>query len=232
MLSSQQNLQAMEDLLETMRILRSPEGCPWDKEQTHSSLKKYLVEEAYEVLEAIDSGSSVALLEELGDVLFQVCIHSQIAAEEGHFNFAEVANFVNKKMISRHPHVFDKDANSIKTAEQVIDQWEKIKAQEKKGKPQEFESPFSSIPQHLPSLFRAVKVLKKADKLKLSIDNTTEKTEDNSLDDVLHNITTEEELGQLLLQVAKQAKKIKLDPEEALRQAVAKIQLEFEGKLQ
>lgn len=217
----------IDELIQTTATLRSPNGCPWDKEQTHESLKKYLIEEVYEVLEAIDKNSTSDLLEELGDLLFQICIHSQIEAEKGHFDFSDVADRVNKKMVSRHPHVFGEGA-ALHSAGEVVHQWEKIKAAEKPNA----NSPFESIPTHLPSLMRAVKVLKKADKLNLSTDNLQPELKapivSAEYESLLKDIKTEKELGSLLLAIANYSKKLRLEPEEALRQTVAKIQEEFE----
>lgn len=201
----------IQQLLQTIAKLRSPEGCPWDKEQTHESLKKYLIEETYEVLEAIDSGSSEDLLEELGDLLFQICLHSQIEAEKNTFDFEAVAKRVNDKMILRHPHVFNPDTLSIDNAEDVIDQWEKIKAQEKPPS----QSPFASIPKALPSLARAIKVLKKADKIK-----TSYVLSKSALDEQIDNIQNPDELAKVLLNICQKAKQLKIDPEEALRQLI------------
>ena len=99
-------MKSIKDLLKTVSKLRAPDGCPWDKEQTHKSLKRYLIEEAYETIDAIENEDSKALMEELGDVLLQVVLHAQIAKENKEFTFNDVANHINKKMISRHPHVF------------------------------------------------------------------------------------------------------------------------------
>ncbi|MDX1919219.1 MAG: nucleoside triphosphate pyrophosphohydrolase [Candidatus Caenarcaniphilales bacterium] len=214
------NLGPVQALLETVRKLRSPEGCPWDKEQTHQSLKKYLIEEAYEVLEAIDKDSTKDLAEELGDLLFQICIHSEIESEKGTFDFFDVANALNEKMISRHPHVFGETV--LESSGQVVEQWEKIKAHEK---PERATSPFSGIPKELPSLLRALKVLKKADKLGMSV-----QTKQPDLKTEI-SFSNEEELGQLLLGIVNFAKAQKLDPEEALRQAVNKIQQACETKV-
>ncbi len=221
-------LSAIEELIKTMAYLRSPEaGCPWDREQTHATLKKYLIEEAYEVLEAIDSESDRDLLEELGDLLLQVCFHAQIAAEREAFNFNDIAKRVDEKMKLRHPHVFEKQNPDIKTGQDVAKQWEAIKAAEKSH----LESPFDGIPKFLPSLARAVKVLKKAEKLKLSIEESFQLQTSKVTENALSQITTEDELASFLLQVSHHAKKLKLDPEEALRKATAKIQKEFEEKL-
>ncbi|MFN5539508.1 MAG: YabN family protein [Candidatus Melainabacteria bacterium] len=223
------NLKPIEELIKTTARLRAPNGCPWDREQTHASLKKYLIEEAYEVLEAIDKNSTADLLEELGDVLFQVCLHAQIEAEIGGFDFAQVAEKINQKMISRHPHVFSDNANIIDTADKVVDQWERIKAKEKADKEgEESLSPFSNIPSALPSLARAVKVLKKASKLECRLDFNENLLVDNSNN---YDFSDEEQLGAVLLKISNQAKQQKLDPEESLRKAVAKIQKEFENQI-
>ena len=223
------NLKPIEELIKTTARLRAPNGCPWDREQTHASLKKYLIEEAYEVLEAIDKNSTADLLEELGDVLFQVCLHAQIEAEIGGFDFAQVAEKINQKMISRHPHVFSDNANIIDTADKVVDQWERIKAKEKADKEgEESLSPFSNIPSALPSLARAVKVLKKASKLECRLDLNENLLVDNSNN---YDFSDEEQLGAVLIKISNQAKQQKLDPEESLRKAVAKIQKEFENQI-
>lgn len=216
------DLEAIKSLLDTVTKLRSPEGCPWDKEQTHSSLKKYLIEEAYEVLEAIDKDSPKDLAEELGDVLFQICIHAEIEAEKGNFNFSDIAKALNEKMISRHPHVFGEV--TITSSKQVVDQWEKIKAQEK---PERAASPFSGIPKELPSLLRGLKVLKKADKLGINISVT----QDLLAKDLDNTFSTEEELGKLLLGIVSLSKAKKLDAEEALRKAVNELQKNCEEKV-
>ncbi len=153
-----------EDFLNIIKTLRSENGCPWDKEQTHTSLRPCLMEEAAEVMAAIriydQTGNYENLREELGDVLLQVVMHSQIAREEGLFTMEDVVNEVAEKMVRRHPHVFGEvEADN---SEQVLKNWEEIKKKEKEGK---MESPLRDIPIELPALARATKVLKKADKL-------------------------------------------------------------------
>lgn len=155
-----------EDFLKIIETLRSENGCPWDREQTHISLRPCLMEEAAEVMAAIrildNTGSYENLREELGDVLLQVVMHSQIAKEEGLFTMDDVVNEVAEKMIRRHPHVFGEvEADN---SEQVLKNWEDIKKKEKEGKEAQ-ESPLREIPLELPALARATKVLKKADKL-------------------------------------------------------------------
>ncbi len=149
-----------EDLREIVRILRSPDGCKWDGAQTHESLRTCLIEECYEVLEAVDNKDMENLQEELGDVLLQVVFHSQIADEEGCFNLEDVVDEVSKKLIRRHPHVFDKD----NTCE--MPDWESIKKQEKAMKNKAVpECELDSIPKSFPAHIRAQKVLKKAEQV-------------------------------------------------------------------
>uniref|UniRef100_UPI004056FAFB nucleoside triphosphate pyrophosphohydrolase n=1 Tax=Acetatifactor sp. TaxID=1872090 RepID=UPI004056FAFB len=154
-----------DDFLEIIQTLRSENGCPWDREQTHTSLKPCLMEEAAEVLAAIriydETGNFENLREELGDVLLQVVMHAQIAKEEGLFTMEDVVSEVAEKMVRRHPHVFGEvQADS---SEQVLSNWEEIKKKEKENKTY-IQSPLTEIPRELPALTRAVKVLKKVDK--------------------------------------------------------------------
>lgn len=154
-----------EDFLEIIKTLRSENGCPWDKVQTHESLKPCMMEEAAELLASIriynQTGSSENMREELGDVLLQVVMHAQIASEEGLFTMADVVDEVSRKMVRRHPHVFG--TGNADTPEEVLTNWEEIKKEEKKDK-EWISSPLREIPQELPALTRAVKVLKKTDK--------------------------------------------------------------------
>lgn len=154
-----------EDFVEIIKTLRSENGCPWDREQTHESLRPCLMEEAAEVLAAIrilkETGNPENLQEELGDVLLQVVMHAQIAQEEGLFTMEDVVNDVATKMVRRHPHVFD--TVEVEGSDEVLQNWEEIKKKEKEGKSW-VESPLKEIPRELPALTRAPKVLKKADK--------------------------------------------------------------------
>ena len=121
----------LEKLIETVRILRSPQGCEWDRAQTHKSLKPNMLEEAYETVDAIDSGDIANLREELGDVLLQVLLHSQIADDEGEFNLDDVAKELNEKLIHRHPHVFGN--TKVSSTQDILDNWDKLKKEEKKA---------------------------------------------------------------------------------------------------
>ncbi|MDE7188127.1 MAG: MazG family protein [Lachnospiraceae bacterium] len=153
-----------EDLLHIIRTLRSEDGCPWDRAQTHESLKPCMMEEAAELLASIriygQTGDPENMREELGDVLLQVVMHAQIASEEGLFTMADVVDEVSRKMVRRHPHVFGK--GSAGTPDEVLTNWEEIKKEEKKGK-KWITSPLQEIPRELPALTRAAKVLKKID---------------------------------------------------------------------
>lgn len=155
-----------QDFLDIIAMLRSENGCPWDKEQTHESLKPCMTEEAAELLAAIriydKTGNAENMREELGDILLQVVMHAQIASEEGLFTMEDVVNEVSRKMIRRHPHVFG--TATADTSEQVLSNWEDIKKEEKKDKSW-ISSPLREIPKELPALARAPKVLKKMDKL-------------------------------------------------------------------
>jgi uncharacterized protein YabN with tetrapyrrole methylase and pyrophosphatase domain len=157
---------AIEDLLAIMAKLRSPEGCPWDREQDHMSLRFHAVEEVYELIDAIESGEDVELEEELGDLLLQVVFHCQLAGERGAFTFEGVARHISDKLIRRHPHVFG-DVK-VKNVDQVWANWEKIKRAEKQGTHRERPSALDGIPRHLPALLRAEKLVKKARKAKLN----------------------------------------------------------------
>lgn len=153
-----------EDFLEIIKTLRGENGCPWDKVQTHDSLKPCMAEEAAELLASIriynKTGSFENMREELGDVLLLVVMHAQIASEEGFFTMEDVVDEISRKMVRRHPHIFG--SSSADTPEEVLTNWEEIKKEEKRGK-EWIESPLREIPQELPALTRAVKVLKKAD---------------------------------------------------------------------
>ena len=154
-----------EEFLDIIKMLRSENGCPWDKVQTHESLKPCMMEEAAELLASIriysQTGNPENMIEELGEVLLQVVMHAEIASEEGLFTMEDVVNEVSRKMVRRHPHVFG--TGSADTPDEVLVNWEEIKREEKKDKDW-VESPLKEIPRELPALTRATKVLKKIDK--------------------------------------------------------------------
>lgn len=153
---------AIDELLEVMAKLRSPEGCPWDREQDHRSLRFHAVEEVYELIDAIEAGDDHEMLEELGDLLLQVVFHCQLARERGAFDFEQVARNIAEKLLRRHPHVFG-DVK-VKNVDEVWANWEQIKRAEKAGTHRERSSALDGIPKHLPALLRAEKLIKKARK--------------------------------------------------------------------
>lgn len=198
------------DLVEVMDRLRSPGGCPWDARQTHASLVEYLVEEAYETVEAIEEQDDAGLREELGDLLLQVVFHARIAQEGEGWDIDDVAQGIVDKLIRRHPHVFaDADAD---TAEKVEANWHALKAQEK-GR----ESVTDGIPEHLPALLRASKVHSRTASLGEDLPEIARMAE---AEQILDSLETEDELGDLLLAVASLARSRDWDAEGALRQAV------------
>jgi uncharacterized protein YabN with tetrapyrrole methylase and pyrophosphatase domain len=156
---------AIADLLAVMARLRSPQGCPWDRQQDHNSLRLHAVEEVYELVDAIESGDDHEMAEELGDLLLQVVFHCQLAQERGAFDFEGVARHIADKLVRRHPHVFG-DVK-VKNVDEVWANWEKIKAAEKRGTPHARPSALDGIPKHLPALLRAEKLIRKARKAKL-----------------------------------------------------------------
>ena len=217
----------IHDLVEIIRILRSPSGCPWDMEQDHKSIRKDFIEETYEVIEAINKGDKDLLLEELGDVLMQVVFHAQIETENGSFNFDDVADGICKKMIVRHPHVFADD--SAQTSAEVLMKWDEIK---KKTKKQSTESEvMDSIPREFPALMRAQKVQKKAAKVGFDWDDIsgayekiTEETEEvkqaalsGDKDKIL------DEVGDLLFSCVNVSRFLGVDSEEALTHTTDKF---------
>jgi len=153
---------AIADLLQVMARLRSPTGCPWDREQDHRTLRRHAIEEVYELIDAIEAGDDHEMAEELGDLLLQVVFHCQMAKERGAFDFEKVTRHLVDKLIRRHPHVFG--TTKVKDVDEVWANWEKIKHAEKKGTRHERPSALDGIPKHLPALMRTEKLVKKARK--------------------------------------------------------------------
>ena len=219
-----------EDLVEIMVLLRSENGCPWDREQDHHSIRDDLIEETYEVIEAIDTDDPVLLREELGDVMLQVVFHARIAEEEGSFNIDDVANDICAKLIHRHPHVFGEV--SVTGSDQVLVNWEKIKSDEKERVT--VTDKLKSIPPMLPALMRAAKVGKKAscfdfptaedvmDKIAEEMVEVSEAMEKGDSNEI------EEEIGDLLLSVTSLCRKLGVKPEDALNRATDKFISRFE----
>ena len=154
---------AIEDLLKVMTKLRSPQGCPWDREQSHRTLRRHAVEEVYELIDAIEAGDDHEMAEELGDLLLQIVFQCQLARERGAFDFEEVCRLLVNKLIRRHPHVFGKI--KVRNVDEVWANWETIKRAEKHGTRHARPSALDGIPKHLPALLRAEKLVKKARKV-------------------------------------------------------------------
>jgi MazG family protein len=154
---------AIQDLLRVMARLRSPTGCPWDREQNHRTLRRHAIEEVYELIDAIEAGDDHEMAEELGDLLLQVVFHCQLAKERGAFDFEKVCRVLVEKLVRRHPHVFG--TTKVKDVDEVWANWEKIKKAEKHGTKHARHSAFDGIPKHLPALLRAEKLVKKARKV-------------------------------------------------------------------
>jgi len=221
-----------ERLLTIMARLRDPGGCPWDRQQTRESLKPFLIEETYEVLDAIDRGDVAHLQEELGDVLLQVIFHAQVAAERGEFTIVEVLDRLAEKLVIRHPHVFGSAV--VDTPEQALVQWEALKQQEATaaGKPR---SVIDGVPRALPSLLRAQRIQEKASRVHFdwpdSIAAWTKVEEElretaSALDRGDLN-AVREELGDLLFSLVNVARLSGIDAEDALRAAVDKFRRRF-----
>ncbi|MFO7610931.1 MAG: nucleoside triphosphate pyrophosphohydrolase [Clostridia bacterium] len=220
------------DLLEIMQKLRSPGGCPWDREQTHVSLKRYMVEEAYEALEAIDSGNDAKISEELGDVLLQVVFHSQIAMEENRFDAGDVVDGICRKLIERHTHVFGDVI--AKTPDEVLKNWDKIK-NKAKGLESHTERIFD-IPKNYPALLRSLKIQEKAAKAGFdwdSVDGAVQKT----LEEIGEVVKArdggdrqeiEAEIGDLLFSLVNVSRFLKVEPETALQSTADRFVRRFE----
>jgi len=156
---------AIDDLLKVMARLRSPTGCPWDREQNHRTLRRHAIEEVYELIDAIEAGDDHEMAEELGDLLLQIVFHCQLAKERGAFDFEKVCRMIVEKLVRRHPHVFG--TTKVKDVDEVWVNWEKIKKAEKHGTKHARHSALDGIPKHLPALLRAEKLVKKARKAKV-----------------------------------------------------------------
>jgi len=217
----------MDDLARIMEKLRSKEGCPWDREQDHQSIKPYLIEESYEVLEALETDDMELLEEELGDLLLQIVFHSQIASENGYFNITDVITGICKKLISRHPHVFGE--LKVETAEKVLINWEEIKREEKEEK--SYTESLMRIPKQLPALMKSYKIQEKAAKAGFDWDNVhgaMEKVSEElqELNLALENNKNDEiyeEIGDLIFAVVNVARFLDVRPELALNNTIDKF---------
>jgi tetrapyrrole methylase family protein / MazG family protein len=207
--------------------LRSPEGCPWDREQTHQSLKPHLIEECYELIDAIDAGDDKEIKEELGDLLLQVVLHSQMASEENRFNMDDVATVIADKLVNRHPHVFGE--TRLPDSAAVLRQWEVIKRAEK----QERHSALDGVPKALPALARAQKVQAKAARVGFDwneADGALAKVREELREvELASENRLAEEMGDLLFAVVNFARKRGLEAEQLLNQATAKFGARFQS---
>ena len=231
-----------EKLVAVQARLRAPKGCPWDREQTHQTLRTYLLEEAYEVLEALDTRNDAKFAEEMGDLLLQVVFHSQIASEEGRFTVADVIREIHDKMIRRHPHVFGETC--AKDSKEVLRNWEQIKAEERrasKGKGErgddtkETPSLLDGVSRALPATLEGFQLTRKASRIGFDWDNTDGvidkiREETTELEIALNDKdqrTVEEEMGDFLFAAVNLARFLHVDPEIALKKANAKFSRRF-----
>lgn len=225
-----------DEFIATIARLRAPDGCPWDREQDHRSLARYLLEETYEVLEAIHEGDPNKLKEELGDLLLQIVLQAQVAQDNGHFDIQDVARGINDKMISRHPHVFAK--GDAKTSEEVVRKWEELKQEEDEQKGEE-KSVVDKVPNTLPALLKALKVSEKAVSVGFEWDNTEHVWEKllSEIDELhvelsrpqaeLNRREIELELGDVLFTLVNIARWQRMNPEESLLMAIDKFRVRF-----
>ncbi len=233
-----------ERLVALQARLRAPNGCPWDREQTHATLRTYLIEEAYEVLDAMKSGDDAKFANEMGDLLLQVVFHSQIATEEGRFTVADVIREVHEKMVRRHPHVFGE--KRAKDAAEVLRNWEQIKAQERAGaqerqehgeieKKDQRKSLLDGVPRGLPATMEGLQLTRKASRAGFDWDNAQgvfEKLREEFAEllrasDEKDAAKMEEEMGDLLFAAVNLARFLQVDPEIALKNANAKFARRF-----
>ncbi len=240
MSETSKSAEAMERLLRIMDKLRDPGGCPWDREQTLRSLTPYLLEEAHEVIEAIESGDAQHHREELGDLLFQVVFQARIAREERKFDFAGVCEAISDKLTRRHPHVFG-DV-TVSGSREVVKNWERIKADERKEKGQEARSAIGGVPVSLPALVRAERLTEKAgavgfdwpdarsvlDKVREELAELEEAMASGASDDPRARARIENELGDLLFALANLGRWVKVHPEEALRGTLRRFENRFQ----
>ena len=233
-----------EALLDIMRRLRAPGGCPWDREQTHASLRPFVLEETYEVLEAIDAGDIDDLREELGDYFYEAVFLAQISEEANHFTIGDAIDAIREKLVRRHPHVFARqsDEGPITTG-QVIERWETMKAREREAKGQDdtpAKTTLSGVPKTLPSLLRAYEISSRAaavgfdwakaadvlDKIEEEVAEVRREVESGATG---HLSRAEEEMGDLLFAITNLSRKLGIEPEGALRRANEKFTKRFDA---
>ncbi len=229
-MSTETTQDRFDRLMTIMRRLRAPGGCPWDAEQTHDSLKRYLLEESYEVIEAIDAKDDALLKEELGDLILQPVFHAAVAEERGAFTMDEVLDAINEKLVRRHPHVFGDQV--IESSAAQVENWEKIKKGEKGD---ERKSALSGIPPHLPALMKAQKITEKAARVGFDWEHTDQVFA--KVMEELHEFQEamaagdqqemESELGDLLFAIVNLGRFLAIDPEEALRKTIQRFTRRF-----
>ncbi len=227
---------AFKQLVETMARLRAPDGCPWDREQTIASLRGFLLEETYEVLDAIDRADHDALREEIGDLLFEGVFLAQIESDEGRFTVADALSSIVAKLIRRHPHVFGTGSEDVRTPDQVLEQWEQIKAREQKDAGTR-RSLLKGVPKTLPSLLRAHEIGARVAAVGFDWARTADVVE--KIEEEVAELRAavagegqaraEEEMGDLLFSMANLARKLGIEPESALRKANEKFSARFEA---
>jgi MazG family protein len=230
-------------LVEIMRALRGPGGCPWDREQTLASLRPFVLEETYEVLEAIEHGSPDALREELGDLLYEAVFLAQISEEAGTFSIADVVDSIRDKLVRRHPHVFARQpGEELITTGQVIERWETMKARERaeNNQPVRVRTTLSGVPKTLPSLLRAYEISARAAavgfewatpsdvlaKIEEEVAEVRREVESGATGEMSR---AEEEMGDLLFAIANLSRKLGIEPESALRRATEKFTQRFDA---
>ena len=233
-----------ERLVEIMRRLRAPDGCPWDREQTPASLRPFVLEETYEVLEAIESGSPAHLCEELGDFLFEAVFLARMSEERGDFGIGDAIDAICDKLVRRHPHVFARGENDQPlTSNQVIEKWETLKAREREAAGRPAKGPkttLGGVPKTLPALLRAFEISSRAaavgfdwakaadvlDKIDEEVAEVRREVESGATG---HMSRAEEEMGDLLFAIANLSRKLGVEPESALRRANEKFTARFEA---
>jgi MazG family protein len=226
-----------QKLVDIMARLRGPGGCPWDREQTIESLRGFVLEETYEVLDAIDRGDHDALRGEIGDLLFEGVFLAQVEADEGRFTVAESVRAITEKLIRRHPHIFGDTKTDVTTATQVVEQWEQIKAREQKDAGDARRSILRGVPKSMPALLRAHEIGTRVaavgfdwakssdvvDKIEEEVGELRRAVEGEGLE------RAEEEMGDLLFSIANLARQLGIEPESALRKANEKFSARFEA---
>ena len=225
-MSIPEDLSKFDTLVEIIARLRAPDGCPWDKEQTHQTLRGNLLSETYEVLEALDKGEAKELCEELGDLLLQIVLHAQIAKDDGEFQIGDVVQGISTKIIRRHPHIFG--SRKVKDAEEVMHNWEELKKEER----EEGKSMLAGVPKQMPSLAYAYEISRRAVRVGFEWENL-----DGVIDKILEEVkeikaagSREEkaqEIGDLLFTLVNYARWEGVDPEAALQEANQKFYRRF-----